>query len=66
MTEEERSEAGRKLAGFRTKKTKTCPVDGASFETWGKGVYCSTECRVKAFRERRRRPPSSEQGEAGQ
>jgi hypothetical protein len=56
MTEEERREAGQRLAGFRTKKTKVCPVDGTSFETWGKGIYCSNSCKLKAWRERQRRP----------
>jgi tRNA(Ile2) C34 agmatinyltransferase TiaS len=59
MTEEERAEAGRKLAAFRTRKERTCPVCGKVFETWGKGIYCSTECRVKAWRTARRQPPTT-------
>lgn len=42
------SEAGRKLAEFRTVKHKRCEVCGKPFVTVGRGKYCSNACRQRA------------------
>ncbi len=55
MTDNDRSEAGRRLISFRKweKQTLTCPVCGEPFESNGsRARYCSSLCRWKAWKKR--------------
>ena len=48
----EKSAIGRQLASLRKRATHVCPVCGQRFEGIKLAVYCSTACKLKAYRER--------------
>jgi hypothetical protein len=53
-TSAERSEAGRRLAALKPRYLATCRVCDRTFEGTAKAVYCSTPCRVRAWRAAKR------------
>lgn len=67
MTDNDRSEAGRRLVSFRAweKRALVCPVCGETFESNGsRSRYCSGLCRWKAWKKRKddQGQPEDDQG----
>lgn len=59
-------EAARALLSLRQKVEKTCPVCGRVFVGFKQQRYCSTKCRVTAFRKRKNGRTVKHEMEKGQ
>lgn len=57
MATRDQTEAGRRLAAARKRRLQVCLACDAPFEVIGKGVYCSTTCKQRAWRRRHAAPP---------